>query len=91
MKRNKWARMRRAWELGLVGLLLFMGVATFLALLPWLPDMVWGTVQGDGESARALFGYIGGVGICWLAWHWSEAVCPQLRKDAAARESSNRG
>lgn len=80
-RKEKWARVKRAWGLGLVGLIAVMGALLFLALLPRFPSMLWGTIHGDGESARALFGYIGGVGICWLAWHWREAICPQLRRD----------
>lgn len=84
-QRSKWARVRRAWELGCVGMIAVMGILLFLALLPWLPDMVGGTLKGDAEAARGLFSYVAGVGICWLVWHWREAICPQLRKDAQQR------
>lgn len=82
--RTRWARLKRGWELGIAGLILVSGVLLFVALIPELPSMVWGTLTGDGEAARTLFICAAGVAVCVLQWRWRTAFYPQLRRDAAA-------
>jgi len=82
--RGRWARLKRAWELGVAGLLLFVGIVLFLVSIPELPSMIWGTLTGNGDVASTLIVSVGAIAVCVLQWRWRTAFYPQLRRDAAA-------
>jgi len=85
--RTRWVGLKRAGELGLSGLLLAVGVLLFVALLPELPGMAWGALNGDGEAASTLFACASGIAVCSLQWRWRVALYPQLRRDASKEKT----
>jgi membrane protease YdiL (CAAX protease family) len=97
MKTNKWldtwcthwVRMKRGWELGISGLILAMGALLFVALLPELPGLIWGALNGDSDAARTLFVCAAGIAVCLLQWRWRTAFYPQLRRDATRHKPPN--
>ena len=80
---TRWARLKRAWELGISGLLLVAGIILFLVSIPELPSMIWGTMTGNWDAASTLIVSVGAIAVCVLQWRWRTAFYPQIRRDAA--------